>query len=173
MKTSDPLKSSMRDYLGDAILGSIDGCVSTFAVVAGASGAKLPAVVAIILGLASLIGDGFSMAVSNYESIKSRRYSSRRIPIKAGAVTLLSFISIGFLPLIPFFFNSITNAFISSSFIAGCVFFGVGVTKGYLLNKPLLKSGLGTFLTGGSAALLAYLVGYWAHVFIGADIVLI
>ena len=140
---------------------------------AGASGAKLPAIVAIILGLASLIGDGFSMAVSNYESIKSRRYSKRRIPLKAGTVTLVSFISIGFLPLIPFFFDTIINTFLLSSFIAGCVFFGVGITKGYLLNKPLLNSGLGTLLTGGSAAILAYLVGYWAHAFIGADIVLI
>ena len=55
----------------DAVLGGIDGCVTTFAVVSGVIGADLPASVALVLGFANLIADGFSMAVSNYESIKT------------------------------------------------------------------------------------------------------
>ena len=57
----------------DAILGSIDGCVTTFAIVSGVVGAGLPASVALVLGIANLIADGFSMAVSNYEAINSQR----------------------------------------------------------------------------------------------------
>jgi VIT1/CCC1 family predicted Fe2+/Mn2+ transporter len=60
-----------HSYLGDAVLGAIDGCVTTFAVVAGAAGASLPSSIAIILGFANLIADGFSMAVSNYQRAKS------------------------------------------------------------------------------------------------------
>jgi len=60
-------------YLRDAILGGIDGCVTTFAVVASVAGAGLPALVAFGLGLASLIADGFSMGVSNYQGVKSDR----------------------------------------------------------------------------------------------------
>ncbi|MEX0430655.1 VIT1/CCC1 transporter family protein [Spiribacter insolitus] len=60
-------------YLRDAILGGIDGCVTTFAVVASVAGAGLPGVVAFSLGLASLIADGFSMGVSNYQGVKSDR----------------------------------------------------------------------------------------------------
>jgi VIT1/CCC1 family predicted Fe2+/Mn2+ transporter len=63
--------AKQNSYLGDAVLGAIDGCVTTFAVVAGASGAALPASVAIILGLANLLADGFSMAASNYQRAKS------------------------------------------------------------------------------------------------------
>lgn len=63
--------AKQNSYLGDAVLGSIDGCVTTFAVVAGTAGAALPAGVAIILGLANLIADGFSMAASNYQRAKS------------------------------------------------------------------------------------------------------
>jgi VIT1/CCC1 family predicted Fe2+/Mn2+ transporter len=63
--------AKQNSYLGDAVLGSIDGCVTTFAVVAGTTGAALPAGVAIILGLANLIADGFSMAASNYQRAKS------------------------------------------------------------------------------------------------------
>lgn len=55
----------------DAVLGGIDGCVTTFAVVSGVVGAGFSPVVAVVLGFANLIADGFSMAVSSYESIKT------------------------------------------------------------------------------------------------------
>lgn len=62
-----------QQNLSHAILGAIDGCVTTFAVVAGTVGAGLPASVALIMGFANLFADGFSMAVSNYEAIKAER----------------------------------------------------------------------------------------------------
>ena len=58
-------------YLRDAILGGIDGCVTTVAVVASVFGAGLPGMVAFVLGMASLVADAFSMAVSNYQAVKS------------------------------------------------------------------------------------------------------
>jgi len=58
--------------IADAVLGGIDGCVTTFAIVAGTVGAGLSAPVALILGFANLIADGFSMAVSNYESVRAQ-----------------------------------------------------------------------------------------------------
>lgn len=60
-----------HSYVGDAVLGAIDGCVTTFAVVSGVVGADLPQSVALILGLANLCADGFSMAVSNYQKTAS------------------------------------------------------------------------------------------------------
>lgn len=59
-------------YLADAVLGGIDGCVTTLVIVAGAIGAQFPAAIAIVLGVANLLADGFSMAVSNYQSVKTR-----------------------------------------------------------------------------------------------------
>jgi VIT1/CCC1 family predicted Fe2+/Mn2+ transporter len=58
--------------LSDAVLGGIDGCVTTLAVVAGATGAGFSTSVAFVLGLANLVADGFSMAVSNFEASKAR-----------------------------------------------------------------------------------------------------
>lgn len=55
-----------QSYLRDFVYGAIDGAVTTFAVVAGVIGAELSSSVIIILGLANLFADGFSMAVSNY-----------------------------------------------------------------------------------------------------------
>ena len=59
--------------LGDAVLGGADGIVTTFAVVAGSAGGQLSTDVVIVLGLANLIADGFSMAVSNYLGTRSRQ----------------------------------------------------------------------------------------------------
>lgn len=61
------------NVVGDAVLGGIDGCVTTFAVVSGAVGAGFPSTVALVLGFANLIADGFSMGISNYESVRSRQ----------------------------------------------------------------------------------------------------
>lgn len=59
--------------ISDAVLGGIDGCVTTFAVVSGAVGAGFSSSVALVLGFANLFADGFSMAISNYESIKAQQ----------------------------------------------------------------------------------------------------
>ncbi|MGV3504552.1 MAG: VIT1/CCC1 transporter family protein [Adhaeribacter sp.] len=57
---------SGHSYLKDFVYGAVDGTVTTFAVVSGVAGASLAPQVIIILGLANLLADGFSMAVSNY-----------------------------------------------------------------------------------------------------------
>lgn len=67
-----------HSYLADAVLGGVDGCVTTFAVVAGAAGGGLPHRTIVVLGFANLLADGFSMAASNYLSVKSRREEVQR-----------------------------------------------------------------------------------------------
>lgn len=62
-----------QNYLGEFVYGGIDGSVTTFAVVAGASGANLESSIVIILGFANLIADGFAMSVGSYLSTKSEK----------------------------------------------------------------------------------------------------
>jgi VIT1/CCC1 family predicted Fe2+/Mn2+ transporter len=80
-----------NDYLGDAILGAVDGGVTTFGVIAGAVGGGFGGQVIIILGFAKLVADGFSMAVSNFlrarsqherieEARESERHHIRHVP---------------------------------------------------------------------------------------------
>jgi len=66
-------------YLGDAVLGAMDGTVTTFAAIAGAAGAGLSGSIGIALGLANVLADGFSMAVGNYQRAQAEKDHLDRI----------------------------------------------------------------------------------------------
>ena len=215
-----------RQNISDAVLGGIDGCITTFAVVSGSVGAGFPSSVAVILGFANLIADGFSMAISNYEASKAEqdlidsiskseerhidaipegeREEIRQIfaakgfneeilekivdtitadkktwievmlmeehglskiapkPSIAAGVTFFAFIAVGAVPLLPYIATSLemNQQFAISAFLAGTMFFLIGMLKSLALAKPVFLSGVRTFFTGGAAAALAYLTAY-------------
>ncbi|ETX28859.1 VIT1/CCC1 transporter family protein [Roseivivax isoporae] len=66
-------------HLRDAVYGSIDGAVTTFAVVAGVQGADLPQPVILVLGLANLLADGVSMALGNYSATRTEAEDIARL----------------------------------------------------------------------------------------------
>lgn len=214
-------------YAGDAVLGAIDGCVTTFAVVSGAVGGGLSGTVVVILGFANLLADGLSMAVSNYQSAKTqeqeveraRRIEERHIdeipegereeirqilaakgfsgevleasvevitrnrsvwidtmlieefglhpvvhhPFRAALATFASFLVTGAFPLMPYVFDGLAplERFQLSALLAALAFFAVGMIRGHLVERSRLAAGTSTLLTGGAAAAVAFLVGWW------------
>ncbi|WP_417668078.1 VIT1/CCC1 transporter family protein [Roseibium sp.] len=80
----DDIADRLRDgpnisYLRDWVYGGIDGAVTTFAIVAGSLGANLSSTVVLILGLANLLADGFSMAAANYSGTKTEEADYKRL----------------------------------------------------------------------------------------------
>ncbi|MFQ5732962.1 MAG: VIT1/CCC1 transporter family protein [Planctomycetaceae bacterium] len=71
---ADPKQAYLRDF----IYGSIDGLVTTFAIVTGALGAGLSTSIIVVLGFVNLLADGFSMAVSNFLGTKADRQMVER-----------------------------------------------------------------------------------------------
>ncbi len=69
-------------YLRDFVYGAIDGTVTTFAVVSAVAGAGLDSGIIIILGIANLLGDGFSMAASNYLGIRAEQQQKQRLRLE-------------------------------------------------------------------------------------------
>ena len=74
-------EGARHSYLRDLVYGAVDGAVTTFAVVSGAAGAHLSSGIVIIMGLANLAGDGFSMAVGNFLGTRAEedlRWAARK-----------------------------------------------------------------------------------------------
>lgn len=64
-------RENKPNYARDWVYGGIDGAVTTFAIVAGVVGAQLSSGIILVLGIANLLADGFSMAASNYSGTKT------------------------------------------------------------------------------------------------------
>lgn len=86
MKRYDEGKQKMilnlRKYLREFVYGGMDGCVTTFAIVAGSVGAGFSSTIVIILGFANLLADGFSMSVGAYLSSKSEKDNYEKLKRK-------------------------------------------------------------------------------------------
>jgi vacuolar iron transporter family protein len=173
-------KRTQRKYLAEFVYGSIDGTITTFAIVAGVMGAALSSTVVLILGFANLFADGFSMAVSNYLSTKSQKelnvrhkhkHTHQKDPKKTASVTFISFVLIGFIPLISFVLAPLHPTidqykFLLSIVLTGIAFIIVGFAKGKLTEKSCIKSSFETLIIGGIAALIAFSVGYYIKMLI-------
>ncbi len=166
--------------LRGAVFGANDGIITTFAVVAGAVGASLPARVIIILGIANLIADGVSMGLGDFLAERSEQrlrqvqhdHYLRKNLWRSGAVTFLAFIAAGTLPLLPYvleFVNggyTLTHHFSVSMTSTALALFVVGslrtaFTKGRWWANGLEMLGVGTLAAGvayGVGALVKTLV---------------
>ncbi len=79
--------SPFATYLKEIVYGGVDGIITTFAVVAGFSGAALgteetlqfSSMVVLLFGLANLFADGVSMGLGNFLSIRSDQSLYRNI----------------------------------------------------------------------------------------------
>ena len=84
-------------------------------------------------------------------------------PFAMGLITFLSFLLMGFVPLIIYVVDYLreidVQLFTVSSILTGFTFMGIGYLKGLVTNTPKLRSILETLILGGAAATLSYFVG--------------
>ena len=163
----------LGDYLDEAVYGANDGIITTFAVISSATGATLGGEAIIILGLANLIADGFSMGASSFLSIRTAEDVQRLTSfwknrnsdaLSRSLTTFGAFVLAGSIPLIPFISASAAgHEFIISAFAAGIAFFFVGGSRTIVTKRGFFISGLEMFIVGGIAATLAYSIGYLIH----------
>lgn len=73
---------TLGPFIQDIVYGANDGIITTFAVVAGSTGADLAHGTIVILGLANLIADGISMGMGNFLSLRSQRDQYRQVYIE-------------------------------------------------------------------------------------------
>lgn len=215
-------------YLPDAVYGALDGGVTTFAVVSGVAGADLPAEIVLVLGIANLVADGFSMGAANFAGVRAERQQAERTrrqehleiledpegereeirqifahkgikgdaleqvvdaitadehrwvsvmlaeehgvtgtpkkAWKAGSATFAAFVVCGAIPLMPYLIQwggvSVPGVFAWSAACTALAFAAVGAFKARFVDQPAGLAAIETVGIGGSAAVLAYLIGY-------------
>src|SRR4030042_5676466 len=165
---SEKLLHERGSYLRNAVFAASDGIVTTFAVVAGSTGASLDPSVVVILGFANLFADGFSMSAGTYLGVKSEVdyekaegdcHISGASPFRQGLIAFLSFDIARVIPLIPYVFV-IGKRFELSLALVFILLFIIGVIKGKYTRKGWLRSGSEMLIIGGFAAVVAYSTGY-------------
>ncbi len=173
MGITNKIRQHFEDYLSEFVYGGIDGAVTTFAVVAGATGAKFDVKILLVLGFANLIADGFSMGVGSYLSTKSGQELMQKrgesikdepSPIINGSTTYASFILVGLVPLLAYTVDTIFDLGLNNIFLIACLltalaFIGIGYLKSRVSQAPLLRSVMETLVLGAIAASLAYVLG--------------
>jgi len=160
-------KKNIKGHVAQFVYGSMDGTVTTFAVVAGSQGGGLGPKTAIILGFANLFADGISMGVSAYlgsetaEQVVKVRHSQKVIN---SIVTFGSFVIVGAVPLLSYilyFVNDLNqeSLFIISTALSLLTFTLIGVARARVTGGNMFRSSLETLALGAVAAGAAYYVG--------------
>lgn len=156
-----------RHYLADLVYGANDGIITTFAVVSGVAGAGLSSRIVLILGVANLVADGFSMGASNFLSIRSeqgaREAEGREVaepfPLRHGLVTFGAFLVAGSVPLAAYLLPAAGQRFVIATVLTLATLFVVGAARTLVIRKGWFRSGLEMLVVGAVAAAVAYALG--------------
>lgn len=144
-------------FLSEFIYGGMDGVITTVAIIAGIMGANIAPKYALVLGLASLFADGFSMGISRYNSVVDIEKTTLS-PFVSGLSTFVSFILIGSIPLLPFAFLPLQKeAIIQKWMIISSAFalLLIGIIKG-MYTHSLFKSVAEVLLIGIIGVLVSF-----------------
>ncbi len=164
----------LKRYLPDVIYGGNDGIVTSFAVISGVQGAKLSMQAMIIITVVNLLADGFSMAASNFSSIRSQGevqgISRGSIePTLHALATFLAFIIFGSMPILGFLLAAVIapDPFIVSAVITGGTLFLLGAIRSLVSFRTWYSTGLETLIIGAIASLVAYYCGKFMAALMG------
>jgi VIT1/CCC1 family predicted Fe2+/Mn2+ transporter len=128
---------------------------------AGAVGAGIDTRVVIILGVANLVSDGFSMASADYLAEDSRKGESRKVVFRNTLVTFLSFVLVGFIPVLPIIIATKEKQFLLSTIFTLITFACIGYLRAVILERNRLALALQSVGIGSTCAALAYIVGVY------------
>ena len=171
--------STIKKYIPEFIYGSVDGTVTTFAIVAASVGAGLSGGMILVLGVANLLADGFSMGASSFLAAQADESKShvQKKPIPVGSATFVAFLVAGLAPLVVYIYDAIignaaevnSELFPISVILTLCAFVGIGYIKARVEKSNMIFAILTTVGLGAIAAGLAYFAGDWLGQVLGLN----
>ncbi len=165
----------VEENLREFVYGGMDGAVTTFAIVTGAAGAGFSTKIILILGLANVFADGFSMAVGAYLSEKADMELEAKnaqtqgdkpgVPLAASVATFISFVLVGLIPLSIYIVDYVADlglgddALVYSIFLTLIAFAAIGYLRAVVTHISKAKSVLESLGLGVAAAIISYSLG--------------
>lgn len=159
------MRTLLHRYVSEVVYGSNDGLITTFAVVAGVTGAALDNRVILILGFVSLLADGSSMAASDFLSHRSREArdggeATEPPPLRTALATFAAFVLAGSVPLVSYLLP-LPQAwrFPLAAALTGVTLFLIGAGRTAVTSRSWWASGAEMLGVGAGAATIAWVVG--------------
>jgi VIT1/CCC1 family predicted Fe2+/Mn2+ transporter len=153
----------------DIILGGQDGLVNVLGVVLAIATATHSKYIILISGLAATFAESISMAAVAYTSAKAGKefYVKRHAriseefsyPVRDAFVVGVAAIVGSLIPLIPFFFIPVQEAFWATLGFSTLVLFASGAVKAKYTGTNPFKSAVEMAVVGMTAAIAGYLIG--------------
>src|SRR5450755_2727759 len=139
-----------------ALLGLMDGSVSTLAPLFAAAGLTQDAHKAFFVGLAASFGAGISMGLAEALS-DDGKVSGRGGPITRGAITGLATIVGGMLHTLPFWLSDLTAALRIAYGVVVVELLAIAVIRYRFMKTPLLQTIVQVIVGGG----IVFALGIW------------
>ncbi len=163
----------------EIVFGLEDSLVSTLGAVTGIAVGTQNAYVVILSGLVLIAVEAVSMSAGSYLSSKSAagvesRLNHRRthrgdhipiLPMRSAVVMGVFYLIGGLFPLFPYFFLSVTSAFIPSVLLTTGALYATGVWIGHLTRRTPWRSGVEMVAVSLLAAGVGYAIGRIASTF--------
>lgn len=146
----------MERFVAEITYGGIDGLITTFGIISSSLLLNIGTEKIIILALANVLADGFSMASGSYLSEKNRKI--KKDPLKVSVFTFMSFVCVGILPILPFFYQKYINPSYTVHLKDIIIIYLVILSILGMLRKNKLQGVSETVITGILCGIIIYYV---------------
>ncbi len=150
-------------YIRSSFFGVEDSLVSTTGLIAGISVGTHEVKFILLAGFVAVAVEAISMAAGEFLSEETEQdltHSRRRSnPVIGGVIMFISYFAAGMIPIVPILLFPIDYAIYVSMVAALAGLFILGIIKGALTKRRILRSGLQVLLVGGTATIIGATVG--------------
>ena len=156
-------------FIRNFIFGVEDSLVSTVGLVSGVAVAGVDRGTILLTGLVLIVVEALSMGVgsllaeSSTQELVFRKGASLRLPVTGGLIMFVSYFVAGFIPLAPYAFFEVAQAFPLSILASLVALFLLGYGSASVFKGKRTRSALRMLILGGLAIAAGALIGSWLH----------
>lgn len=153
---NDAQASFVLQKVQPALMGLMDGSVSTLAPLFAAAGLTNQAHKAFFVGLAASVGAGISMGLAEALS-DDGKVTGRGTPISRGAITGFATMLGGMLHTLPFLIPSLSTALRVAYMVVAVELFAIAIIRYRFMQTPLWSTILQVIIGGA----IVFFIGIW------------